>query len=306
MKYKSFFLQYAMYEIREAKSEDRDSAVRLLWKAHEVTRDLEEVRKEHWTQSWHSPEKRDWSYVATEGKEVVANVSFFEDKANIIRGNSVPFSAVWGVATLPQHRRRGLIRKLFVESFKSMREKGISLSILGPFYKKYYEDFGYSLAEQRVRHEFPRNLLRLIKGNPDISNRELLETSEAKVAQDIQTKMARFGSRNFHTISSFERLIKAGHFHLFERDSEPVGIVKFQFDKVKDGGQDLRIFATAYASDDVFPSIIELAGHYATNCTTIRWYSDPQIPVRYYMDDLQNWNTVDWSGMMMRVVDLEM
>ena len=103
-----------MYDIIEARDEDRDSAIRLLWKAHEVTSDLEEVRKEHWTKSWHSPEKKDWSFVATEGKEVVANVSFFEDDSNIIRGKSVPFSAVWGVATLPQHRRRGLIRRLFV------------------------------------------------------------------------------------------------------------------------------------------------------------------------------------------------
>ncbi|MHA1943458.1 MAG: GNAT family N-acetyltransferase, partial [Candidatus Thorarchaeota archaeon] len=126
-----------MYDIREARNEDRDSAIRLLWKAHEVTSDLDEIRKKHWVQNWHSPETRDWSYVATEGKEVVANVSFFENKSNIIRGKSVPFSSVWGVATLPQHRRKGLIRKLFIESFKSMREKGISLSILAPFYKTY-------------------------------------------------------------------------------------------------------------------------------------------------------------------------
>jgi predicted acetyltransferase len=295
-----------MYDIREARDEDRDSAIRLLWKAHSVTDDLEDVRKEHWSQGWHSPEKKDWSYVATEGKEVVANVSFFEDTSNVIRGKTVPFSAVWGVATLPQHRRRGLIRKLFVESFKSMREKGISLSILAPFYKKYYENFGYSLAEHRVRHEFPRVLLRMAKGNSEISNRELSDTSEAKVAQDIQKTMTRFGSRSFHTETSLERMIKSSHFHLFQRHSEPVGIVKFYFNKVKDDIQDLSIYATAYTSDDVFPSIIELVGHYATNCTTIRWYCDPQIPVRYYMDDLQNWNTVDWSGMMMRVVDIEM
>ncbi|OLS29521.1 MAG: hypothetical protein ThorAB25_16150, partial [Candidatus Thorarchaeota archaeon AB_25] len=68
-----------MYEIREAKDEDRDSAIRLLWKAHEVTTDLDEVRKEFWAQGWHSPKKKDWSYVALDGKEVVANVSFFED-----------------------------------------------------------------------------------------------------------------------------------------------------------------------------------------------------------------------------------
>ncbi|MHA2025111.1 MAG: GNAT family N-acetyltransferase [Candidatus Thorarchaeota archaeon] len=295
-----------MYDIREAKDEDRESAIRLLWKAHSVTDDLDEVRKEHWAQAWHSPEKRDWSYVATEGKEVVANVSFFEDKANIIRGKSVPFSAVWGVATLPQHRRRGLIRKLMIESFKSMREKDISLSILAPFYKTYYENFGYSLAENRVKHEFPRNLLRLVKGNPEITNRELFDENEAKVTQDMQAHMARFGSRNFHTISSHERMIKGGHFHLFERNSEPVGIVKFHFEKVKDEVQDLSIYATAYTSDEVFPSIMELAGHYATNTRTVKWYCDPQVPVRYYMDDLQNWNTIDWSGMMMRIVDFEM
>lgn len=294
-----------MYDIREARDEDRDSAIRLLWKAHEVTTDLEEIRKQHWTQNWHSPEKRDWSYVATEGKEVVANVSFFEDDANIIRGKSVPFSAVWGVATLPQHRKRGLIRKLFVESFMSMREKGISLSILAPFYKTYYENFGYALAENRVQHEFPRNLLRLIKGKTGITNHELFDEKEAKVAQEMQAQMTRFGSRNFHTISSLERMIKGGHFHLFERNSEPVGIVKFHFNKVKGEAQNLMIYATAYTSDDVFPSIVELAGHYATNVTTVRWYCDPQVPVRYYMDDLDNWKTVDWSGMMMRIVDFE-
>jgi predicted acetyltransferase len=294
-----------MYEIREAMDEDRDSAIRLLWKAHGVTSDLEAIRKEQWAQGWHSPEKRDWSYVAKEGKEIVANVSYFEDTTNIIRGNTIPFSAVWGVATLPQHRRKGLIRKLMVESFKSMREKGISLSILAPFYKLYYERFGYSLAEHRVKHEFPHVLLRFVKGDEQITNRELSDTSEASTTLEMERSMSRFGSRNFHTISTLERMIKENHFHLFEKENKPVGSVKFHFSKVKEDHIDLGVYASTYTSLDVFPSIVELVGHYATNATTIRWYCDPQIPVRYYMDDLQEWNTVDWSGMMMRVVDLE-
>jgi predicted acetyltransferase len=275
-----------MYEIREAKDKDRDSAIRLLWKAHEVTSDLEEVRKEHWAEVWHSPKKNDWSYVALDGKEVVANVSFFEDKENIIRGRSIPFSAVWGVATLPQHRRKGLIRKLFVESFKSMREKGIYLSILAPFYKTYYEKFGYSLAEHRVKHEFPRVLLRLVKGDERITNRELSDISEAKNVLEMERSMSRYGSRNFHTISTLERMIKENHFHLFERDNEPVGTVKFYFNKVKKDVLDLGVYVTTYTSLDVFPSIVELVGHYAANATTVRWYCDPEVPVRHYMDDL--------------------
>lgn len=294
-----------MYEIREAKDEDRDSAIRLLWKAHSVTDELEEIRKKDWTKGWHSPKKKDWSFVAMDGNEVVANVSFFEDKANIIRGNPIPFSAVWGVATLPQHRRRGLIRKLFIESFRSMRERGMGLSILAPFYKAYYEKFGYSLAEQRVKHEFPRNLLRIVKGDNSITNRELTAPSEAKVTQKIEASMSRYGSRNFHTISTLERMIKENHYHLFERDSEPVGTAKFYFNQVKDDVLDLAVHATTFTSIDVLPSIVELVGLYATNTTTIRWYTEPQVPVRYYMDDLMDWKTVDWSGMMMRVTDIE-
>jgi predicted acetyltransferase len=106
-------------------------------------------------------------------------------------------------------------------------------------------------------------------------------------------------------MSTLERMIKGNHFHLFERDNEPVGTVKFNFTKVKDDVLDLGVSSTTYSSLDVFPSIVELVGHYATNATTVKWYCDPQIPVRFYMDDLQEWNTVDWSGMMMRVVDLE-
>jgi predicted acetyltransferase len=294
-----------MYDIREAKDEDRESAIRLLWKAHSVTDNLDEVRKEHWAQGWHSPEKKDWSYVATEGNEVVANVSFFEDRANIIRGKSVPFSAVWGVATLPQHRRKGLIRKLMVESFKSMRERGMYLSILAPFFKTYYEMFGYAMAESRVKHEFPRRILRIIKGDPRITNRELVDPSEAKKAQEIEKSMARFGSRNFHTLSTIERMIKENHFHIFERDSKPIATVKFHFDQVKDDVLDLRVNGPAFASLDVFPSIVELVGNYSPNITTVRWIGDPQMPVRYYMDDWYDCKTSDYSAMMMRVVDIE-
>jgi len=294
-----------MYETREAKEEDRDSAIRLLWKAHEVTSSLDEVRKADWTEHWANPEERDWAYVALDGKEVVSNVSFFEDTTNVIRGNMVPFSAVWGVATLPQHRRKGLVRKLFIESFKDMREKGMSLSILAPFYKYYYERFGYQLAESRVKHEFPRNLLRLTKGDPKITNRELTNTSAVSTCLKMEESMSRFGSRNFHTKSTIERMIKENHYHLFERDGQPVGTVKFHFFKVKDEHIDLGVYATAYTSVDVFPSIVELVGYYATNATKIRWYTDPEVPVRYYQDDLQHWDSVEWGGMMMRIVDIE-
>ncbi|MCK5240449.1 MAG: GNAT family N-acetyltransferase, partial [Candidatus Thorarchaeota archaeon] len=90
-----------MPEIREAKEEDRESTIRVLWKAFDVIQTLDHVLKEDWVKKWNRPEKDDWAYIAVDGKKVVANLSFFASENNMIRGKPVRFAGVWAVATEP-------------------------------------------------------------------------------------------------------------------------------------------------------------------------------------------------------------
>ncbi|MGY5854327.1 MAG: GNAT family N-acetyltransferase [Candidatus Thorarchaeota archaeon] len=136
-----------MPEIREAREEDRKSVIGVLWKAFDTAESYESVEKADWIKRWHQPEKQDWAYVAVDSGKVVANLCFFATEENIIRGRPVKFGGVWAVATEPSYRRRGLIRGLFDESFPRMREEGCVLSILDPFYRPFYEKFGYAIAE---------------------------------------------------------------------------------------------------------------------------------------------------------------
>ncbi|MFQ5834241.1 MAG: enhanced intracellular survival protein Eis [Candidatus Thorarchaeota archaeon] len=293
-----------MFEIGEGKDEERDSAIRLLWKVFEPTGDLEEIRKEDWSQGWHRPDQQDWSYVARQDGRVVANVSFFSHSWNLIRGSNMKFAAVWGVATEPQHRRKGLIRKLMGEAFPRMREEGLSLSILDPFFRPFYEKFGYALAEKRMRHVFKPRHLKLVKGPADITNRELDNPDELGPLHEVEKSMARFGSRAFHTPRTLKRMIKSNHYHLLERDGEPVGAVKFAF-KGKEDEMELVVGYSAYTSDYVFPAIVELVGQYAVPVRKVTWISDSESPVRHFFSEVHDAKSHASGCMMMRVIDFE-
>ncbi|MFX0045897.1 MAG: enhanced intracellular survival protein Eis [Candidatus Hermodarchaeota archaeon] len=293
-----------MYEINEGRDEDRDSAIRLFWKVFEPTSNLDEISKEDWAQGWHRPEDHDWAFVARQDGRVVANVSFFSHSWNLIRGSSVKFAAVWGVATEPQHRRKGLIRRLFTVVFPKMREEGHPLSILDPFNRPFYERFGYALAETRMKHILKPNHLKLIKGPPDISNRELEDPEEFEVLYEAEKSMARFGSRAFHTPRTLKRMIKSHHFHLLERDGEAVGAVKFAF-KGPEDNRELIIGYSPYKTDYVFPAIVELVSQYAVQVQKISWICDTETPVRHFLTEVHDAESHSMGCMMMRVVDFE-
>ena len=293
-----------MYEVSEGRDEDRDSAIRLFWKVFEPTGNLDEIKKEDWAQGWHRPEEHDWAFVARQDGRVVANVSFFSHSWNMIRGSNIKFAAVWGVATEPQHRRKGLIRRLFAEVFPKMRKEGHSLTILDPFYRPFYERFGYALAETRMKHILEPSHLKLIKGPPDISNRELEDPEAFEVLYEVEKSMARFGSRAFHTPRTLRRMINSHHFHLLERGGEPVGAAKFAF-KGPEGNRELIIGYSPYKSDYVFPSIVELVNQYAVQVQKVSWICDTEAPVRHFLAETHDSKSHSMGCMMMRIVDFE-
>lgn len=61
----------------------------------------------------------------------------------VVRGQWQPASGIAGVATLPEFRRQGHVRKLFEATFAHMRENGQTVSALYPFNQSFYAKFGY-------------------------------------------------------------------------------------------------------------------------------------------------------------------
>lgn len=295
-----------MVEIREAREEDRESAARVLWRAFEALESLENIQKSDWFKNWHQPQMSDWAYVAVDNDKVVSNLCFFVTDNDVIRGNPVMFSGVWAVATEPHYRRRGLVRRLFDISFPKMREEGAVLSIIDPFYRPFYEKFGYALAEKRLKHVFTRQQLKRVAGPSDITSHEAMDKDDIDKAIEVEKSMARFGSRFFVPRRIWEDAMKRGNLHILERESEPVGTVGFTFRKPDRTGHglDLQIGLTRYKTDDAFLSILDLVYNYIPNVQTITWWTDAEVPLRHFFLE-HNAETYNTGSMMMRVIDIE-
>jgi len=295
-----------MYEIREAREEDREQSVELLVK---VFRDIDGYQ-EDWIHSWRNymnrPEYEDWNYIATHNGEVVANLAFFANNNNLIRGGQVRYGGVWAVAVDSDHRKKGLLRRIYEQTFQSMRDKSITLSILetSPYEgaQPAYERLGYEVVEKRVRHEFTPSGLRPINADETITVRKLTDEKEVNLISQLERTMTRFGSTAFNWPGFFIGGIKAGHHYVFERNEEPVGCVNLLFLE-KSTGKELHLLNTYFSSDDILPTILRFVGTHASEVSKVVWNCNLNIPVRILFQHVYSLSTTTDGAMMMRVVD---
>ena len=65
-------------------------------------------------------------------------------------GRAIALGGVSAVGTLPEYRRRGLLRKITAQSFIDMRERGQNVAALWASQAAIYQRFGYALASAQV------------------------------------------------------------------------------------------------------------------------------------------------------------
>ena len=88
------------------------------------------------------------SMTARDGDKLVATFGSFPFETTV-PGGQLPTSGVTGVAILPTHRRRGIIRRLMVEHFSDCLQRGEPLATLWASEATIYGRFGYG---QAARH----------------------------------------------------------------------------------------------------------------------------------------------------------
>ena len=67
-----------------------------------------------------------------------------------IRGYTFKMGGIAGVATKPEYRRKGLVRKLFNEAFSFCLKEQMPISTLYPFKYSYYEKFDYVWVDNLI------------------------------------------------------------------------------------------------------------------------------------------------------------
>jgi predicted acetyltransferase len=97
-----------------------------------------------------------------------------------LNGAPVPMGGVTLVGTLPNYRRRGLLRGTMRRAFEVMRERRQPLAILWASMGAIYQRFGYGLASTAVTYRFDPRLAGLASRSQDVPGRvDLLSPDEA-------------------------------------------------------------------------------------------------------------------------------
>jgi predicted acetyltransferase len=102
--------------------------------------------------------------------EIIPFQVWFNDK-------KMPMGGISGVASPPESRRKGYVRKLMEYSLKDMKERGFPISTLYPFSFDFYRKFGWEHASDwRVYSFDPKDL-----GEIPVPKGEMLRFSEKEL-----------------------------------------------------------------------------------------------------------------------------
>lgn len=124
--------------IRKLKSEEVTTSIELSEFAFqlELTEEERIKRKE-----MIHPEE---TFVVTIDDHIAAKMTILPLRT-IIQGKEVPMGGVSGVATWPEYRRGGLVKKLLQKGLEEMKENGQVVSYLFPFSIPFYRKYGWEL-----------------------------------------------------------------------------------------------------------------------------------------------------------------
>ncbi len=86
-----------------------------------------------------------------EDREVRASATVLPLEA-FVDGRPVPMGGIAAVATDPAYRRRGFAGDLMRDVLRTMRERGVHLSMLNPFAHAFYRAYGWELATEAIAY----------------------------------------------------------------------------------------------------------------------------------------------------------
>jgi predicted acetyltransferase len=76
-----------------------------------------------------------------------------------INGQHYAMGGIAGVATWPEYRRHGMVRKLLLHGLRTMKDQGQTISLLHPFQYAFYRKFGWETFTEFKKYEIETKLL---------------------------------------------------------------------------------------------------------------------------------------------------
>jgi len=225
-------------------------------------------------------------------------------------GHTVKMGGVAGVATLPEARNSGYIRRIFEKALPAMKDEGKTFSFLYPFSFEFYRKFGYELcyAPSRIsapaksfgKYPFPAGVTQHFPGG---------DIGDFKRVYDKFTRNKNFAiARDAEAMK--ERLDKDPytdkHYVYLHRstEGEPDSYILFDAEEEDDDGKVLNVIELAWSSPAGLCSMFGFVGGLSPEFENLKWDAPRGINILALMADCYDVEVSLAADGMCRVVDV--
>ena len=193
-----------------------------------------------------------------------------------LRGKRVPLAGLAAVATPPEHRREGHVRRMVEASLARWRGE-FPLAALWPFSRSYYEQFGWATANTVCEYRIPLDQLSFARGSADGRPRRVSADDWAALDDAYEARAAdeTLGLRRDERWWRERVLDDDTYVYAWERDGTTRGYVVYTFESSGEGIDDRRIAVSdlAAADDDTLRGLLGLLADHDSQATEVKLHA---------------------------------
>lgn len=227
-----------------------------------------------------------------------------------VRGEVHPTPGLSAVASPPENRRGGYVRRLLAASLEEYRERGARFSVLWPFRYRFYRRLGWDTSNRYATYECDPETLSFAADAVDNASSyrrveaddyaELVPAYEAH-AERYALSLERDADWWRHRI--FERWGTDPFVYAVERDGAVRGYLVYTIDGDW-GERTMRVRELAYADREAYLALLAFCRTHDSQVSTVRIRDAPDAPLLALATDPDEIDCELETGPMVRIVDV--
>jgi predicted acetyltransferase len=233
-----------------------------------------------------------------------------------LRGVDREVAGLSAVASPPEHRRQGNVRRLLRESLREYRDRGVDVSVLWPFEYSFYAGYGWATASHYRRLTAPPDQLGFVDeliataGDAAGTFRPLDEDDYPAVQRLLAAMAERYDltmawTEEWWRERTFQGWNTDPFIYGWERDGDLRGLCRYTFDDDNETGETvMRVSDVAVVDDEAWFQILRFCRNHDSQVGEVRIRAPPDAPLLDLVADPSAVTCEINPGPMVRLVDV--
>lgn len=224
-----------------------------------------------------------------------------------VRGTDLTMAGLSAVATPPEHRRKGMIRRLLTESLREYRDREVAIATLWPFETPFYAQFGWATAFRTAVQTADPAVYRI--GDPPAGRYYRAENNDWRALDSVleshavDYELAVDRSESWWRNRAFHGWNSDPYVYVWERDGEPGGYVVYSIAE-EDDGKLLGVWDMAFVDHEAQWAMLRFLADHDSQVETVRVSAPAQEHLLDVVENPADLTVSLEAGAMVRIVDI--